>query len=72
MWLNVLGKLPAHSYPVADICIIDEIRILVSWNKAASVRADTAVRFIVRYVIFYFTYTILSKLFGAWGLLSSE
>ena len=24
MWLNVLGKLPAHSYPVADKGIIDE------------------------------------------------
>ena len=32
MWLNVLGKLPAHSYPVADKEIIDEKRNCVSYE----------------------------------------
>ena len=32
MWLNVLGIFPAHSYPVADMGIIDEIWILVIYR----------------------------------------
>ena len=47
MWLNVLGMIPAHSYPVADMGIIDEIWIFVSYEVLLKVQNVPINRFIL-------------------------
>ena len=54
MGLNVIGRLPAHSYPVADRRIIDEIQILVIWFKLISQKSKMILPIINQTFVLHF------------------